>query len=511
MEIVLEHLQDKVTRIHGLDDGAATYLGRPVLKVLLTLAKDFPGQILGWVQQDHAAYYSFGDLSQLLHNPRELISYTPQGANFIGPEVAYVEDTPFVNIDPSVRYPTWKMSSTAGAMHAELVIAATHLASQNYGFDYFLNSFAKLGQSLGVLCYSEPRLLGSRAESLEVKPVKASVYSLFKFVRQHYKGRWALLLMLNLWVYERRLTISPFFYALFFRQRKARQINLPAIADKMPLQHASVDVLIPTIGRAGYLKDVLNDLAKQELLPKRVLIMEQTPKPGMASELDYLENPWPFQIVHQLLYPPGACKSRNIALDQIQSEYVFLADDDLRIPEDFLSRAVAFLKTWKAKAATLSCLQEGETEVHHQVRQWTTFASGCSLVCSSALSEIRFDPALEFGYGEDKDFGMQLRRRGIDILYNPHIKVLHLKAPVGGFRYEVQRPWEDDEVVPKPSPTVLYFKIKHSSARQLKGYKTTLLLKYYKDQELRNPFAYYKRFKQQWRSSVAWANKLKNN
>jgi GT2 family glycosyltransferase len=36
----------------------------------------------------------------------------------------------------------------------------------------------------------------------------------------------------------------------------------------------------------------------------------------------------------------------------------------------------------------------------------------------------------------DNDFGMQLRNQGHDVLYLPEPQILHLKAPMGGFRTE---------------------------------------------------------------------------
>jgi GT2 family glycosyltransferase len=39
---------------------------------------------------------------------------------------------------------------------------------------------------------------------------------------------------------------------------------------------------------------------------------------------------------------------------------------------------------------------------------------------------------LNFGYGEDNDFGMKLRNQGHDVSYLPKPQILHLKAPMGG-------------------------------------------------------------------------------
>jgi hypothetical protein len=61
----------------------------------------------------------------------------------------------------------------------------------------------------------------------------------------------------------------------------------------------------------------------------------------------------------------------------------------------------------------------------------------------------------------DSDFGMQLRNQGIDVLYLQNLK-LFIKAPVGGFRTKPRLAWENDEIQPKPSPTML-FQITHKT------------------------------------------------
>jgi GT2 family glycosyltransferase len=118
---------------------------------------------------------------------------------------------------------------------------------------------------------------------------------------------------------------------------------------------------------------------------------------------------------------------------------------------------------------------------------------------------------LEFGYGEDVDFGMQLRNLGVDVVYMPDLKILHLKAPVGGFRSTFKLAWLNDEIQPKPSPTIMLNKTNNSTHHQLMGYKTLLLINYYFSQKIKNPIPYYKLFKKQWQQSVFWANKLNEN
>ena len=114
----------------------------------------------------------------------------------------------------------------------------------------------------------------------------------------------------------------------------------------------------------------------------------------------------------------------------------------------------------------------------------------------------------EFGFGEDADFGMQLRNIGIDVLYFPNPEILHLKAPMGGFRTKPVLAWHSDAIQPKPSPTVMLFKILHITKQQICGYKTLLFFKYYKNQTIKNPILYFLNYRKQWSRSVFWANEL---
>ena len=105
---------------------------------------------------------------------------------------------------------------------------------------------------------------------------------------------------------------------------------------------------------------------------------------------------------------------------------------------------------------------------------------------------------------------MQIRNIGEDVLFDANIEITHLKAPIGGFRIKMKQIWDDALVQPKPSPTISLFNIKYLTDFQLFGYKLMLFLTYYKTQELKNPFLYFKRFRDQWKSSMYWANQLAN-
>ena len=131
------------------------------------------------------------------------------------------------------------------------------------------------------------------------------------------------------------------------------------------------------------------------------------------------------------------------------------------------------------------------------------------IVQSSYVKETFFDKALEFGYGEDADYGNSLRKKGCNITYISQNPMLHLKAPIGDFRFKFQPIWSKEKPLPKPSPTIMYNLIKNSTKKQIKGYKLFLFYKIFFNKKPFRIIHFYKKFNQQWNKSLYWAKKLK--
>jgi glycosyltransferase involved in cell wall biosynthesis len=382
---------------------------------------------------------------------------------------------------------------------------------ENKNFDYFLHSMAKLGMAKGLFCYSVPQLINEITG--EIKKNKSNKFLLFRFVKQHYRARWTLLLFLNLFFYEREIALLPFLSSLFYKRRILKR-DLEKIEIKSTnkvCELETVDVIIPTIGRKQFLYDVLKDLSSQSYLPQNVIIVEQNPDIDSISELNFIyDEIWPFKIKHTFTHKAGACNARNIALLQVESEWIFMADDDIRFGDHFLEKAITKIKEYSINAVTFNCFQKNEKPMIKNVFQWSTFGSGCSIVKTEKLKNTTFDIRYEFGFGEDADFGMQIRNQGVDVVYLPEPSILHLKAPIGGFRTKLILPWHNEVIQPKPSPTVMLYKKMHLTEQQRNGYKTNLFFKFYKVQSIRNPIRYFGNFQKQWAQSLYWANELKN-
>ncbi len=477
---------------------------------LHAIANEFPEKKIVWCHLAHKEILNLEAILAILHHEKILLSFSTQNNNYFGRLIGYVEESIFINVNKNVSFTTWQMSSEVGVVSASILNALKKEIPFDYDFDYYLSSLAKLAMPLGLFCYSEPRLL-KKPNSI-VLP-KANVYTLFRFVKQHYKKRWVFLLFFNVFIYEKKLVILPMLFSLFYKKRNNQSIHLDSItvqSSRKIIDKGTLDVIIPTIGRKEYLYDVLKDFAKQTQLPHKIIIVEQNPLAGSISELDYItSDKWPFLIHLIFTHQAGACNARNLALAQTVSEWVFLADDDNRFESNLIQTVFDAIKQFGNEVVTTSYPQINEIKKYKKVIQWPAFGAGNSFAKKSLLDQVHFTKALEFGYGEDSDFGMQLRNLGKDVLYFPQAEILHLKAPIGGFRTKPVLRWYTDKIQPKPSPTVLFYILTHNTKEQFLGYKTNLFIKYYFRQTIKNPFRYYAQFQKQWKQSVFWANELK--
>ena len=510
--IIIYHNKSKVTEIFSTETGTfPNKINRNIAEVLFDLTDKFRDEIFVWCHESERHNLNVSAIETLFHHKKLLFSYSSSTNSFLDNRLGYFEDSPFIKINKEVRYATWQMNSCVGAVHASVINACKKNLKAKDNFDYFLNSFAKSAMPHGLFCYSEPRLLVQN-KVVESKR-KSNTYELFRFTKQHYKTRWVFLLFFNLLLFEKQFQLVPFVFSLFYRKRNFNSEALNQIAltsNKKIIEQGTIDVLIPTIGRKDYLLNVLNNLTSQTYLPKNVIIIEQNPLENSQSDLDFIQNSkWPFVIKHHFTNRSGACNARNIGLTMVESEFTFFADDDIVFENDLLEKAILTFQTTGNEVFLVACHLESQTVIPHQIKQFAVFGAGHAFVKSTCFKDLKFNVVYEFGFGEDNDFGMQLRNRGYDILYVSTSRILHLKAPIGGFRTKPVLQWQNEEIQPKPSPTVMLYRLLYDTKEQIQNYKSMIFIKNLNSSFLRNPFGYIKTFKQKWNSSVYWANNLK--
>lgn len=486
-----------------------------IQKSLFNLSNIYSDDLILWCNILLRDFINFQEINSIFHHQLIFASFNTSNEYAISKEVGFIDQHCFLNLKKEVQYPTWLMSGDVGGAYAVVIQKSKIILNITQPFSVYLSSFSKLSMPKGLFCYSEPNLLIKN--SVKVKPnFHQKQITLFKFVKRHYKNYWVLMLFINELIYHKSFPLIAFINSLFIKKIKSSSLEFTDInvksSKKIIIRESfNVDVIIPTLGRENHLLNVLKDLSKQIIRPKKVIIVEQNPDENSISELDYIKNDWPFVIDHTFTHQLGACNARNIALSKVTGNWVFFADDDIRLKEGLLSKSIDYINQLGVSSLTISCLQEGEIEKNDILFQWGGFGTNASLVERKYLENCSFKPEHELGYGEDNDFGMQLKNNGCDIIYLPYVKMLHLKAPIGGFRAKFSPKWANEAIQPKPSPTVMAYNLKHQTSQQILGYKTLLFIKFYKKQKIKNPFTYLKVMNKKWEKSVYWAQKMMND
>ena len=269
-----------------------------------------------------------------------------------------------------------------------------------------------------------------------------------------------------------------------------------------------VSYIIPTMLRQDFTLTLLEDLKKQTYLPDQVIVVDATPEDKRDEKL-YNPKEYPFEVIFNWQKTKGSCRARNEAIAMCTGDYIIFGDDDIRIPADFVENQIRLLQTYKADACNgldiradhqQQTLCDLEQKLHDLgSKRWKVgvtpnFSNANSCVKKEFVDLLQGnDINYDGGYGEDSDFGISLVKNGITVLYNPFAANLHLKPPVGGYRFwgsqakktgkkrKVQ-PWELDAPVkrirPVPSPTIMYFIRKQFDKRSIREYRIKYFVLY---------------------------------
>ncbi len=474
-----------------------------------SIAKKYPDELIIWVNQQYLDHIHFAKLDSIFQHNLIMASYS-LSHNPVSKDIGYIDQFPFVNPGFLNTYATWFMSTDIGGIYASTLNEFSEVFKKINDFDFLLNSISKLGQKNSLFCYSEPDLYISSVSN-ELKGPDWSIQKVFQFVGAHYHKARLILLFLSFLINKKKFTLMPFFFGVFQRSFFRSEINLKIsnnISSFKSNHKNEVEVVIPTFRRASMLIRLLDELNQQTLFPKKVIVIEQVDS-GEVSSLKLSPRDYNWEIEHLVTKNIGACNARNLGLDLVQSELVFLCDDDNKLEPQVLQNLVNVQEKYNLDVVNTAYPQPEEPMVFKKMKQWASFGSGNALLKRKKIGKIRFDTALEGGYGEDVDFGYQLRKNGVDIVYTPEVIIQHLKSEEGGFREILKRKKvENLKNSPKPSPSMMVLLKKHYSKQMIFGYKLEMFMRYYSLQKIRNPLKYIRIMNKRWALSEAEANKL---
>jgi glycosyltransferase involved in cell wall biosynthesis len=226
---------------------------------------------------------------------------------------------------------------------------------------------------------------------------------------------------------------------------------------KLIHQYPLVSVIIPTLNRYPYLKDVLLDLEQQDYKHFEVIVVDQSEPFQQDFYMDFKLD---LKLIHQ--EEKALWLARNTAIQQSKGEYILLFDDDSRVGSDWISQHLKTIDYFKADLSSGVSISTQGAKVPANYAHFgisSQLDTGNVLVQKDIFRKIGlFDRQFEKQRMGDGEFGLRAYLEGFKNVSNPFAKRLHLKVSTGGLRqmgsWDGFRPkkWMD----PRPIPSVVY-------------------------------------------------------
>ena len=200
---------------------------------------------------------------------------------------------------------------------------------------------------------------------------------------------------------------------------------------------ADISVVIPTLGRP-ILESCLSWLADGSHWPGRIIVVDQGRNPAVAAWLAQLQA-----TGLDALYVPSEQNGRsaglNRGLEQVQTRFVAITDDDCFVTADWLQKLVTRLRQEPDTIVTGRVDQAGDEEVAFSVvtaREFRRYerpqlkvhpfiGGNAGLAMDSVRRIGPFDEHPCLQAAEDSDYGYRALRLGIPIVYDPDIVLFH--------------------------------------------------------------------------------------
>ncbi|PZW39074.1 GT2 family glycosyltransferase [Mesonia algae] len=296
----------------------------------------------------------------------------------------------------------------------------------------------------------------------------------YRFIHKYFHPVWCLyVLVLRLFTFKNPLKEIPAYLKgrklkrSTYLQRPIEHKEFKNYKSKLVEEKPLISVIIPTLNRYPYLKDVLKDLELQDYTNFEVIVVDQSE----PYQEDFYKG-WNLDLKAIQQTEKALWLARNRAIQLAKGDYILLYDDDSRVDADWITQHIKTLDYFKADISSgVSISTEGgEVPAHYSFFHISSqLDTGNVLLKKEVFGKIGlFDRQFEKQRMGDGEYGLRAYLEGFLNVSNPYAKRLHLKVGSGGLRE--MGSWDafrtEKWFAPRPIPSVLYlFRKYHGNKR----------------------------------------------
>ena len=295
----------------------------------------------------------------------------------------------------------------------------------------------------------------------------------YRFLNKNFNKAWVVyVLLIRLFTFHNPIAeIFSFFKVVKvkrtdFSKNVIQNKDYEEFRSDLIMSNPFVSIIIPTLNRYRYLKDVLIDLENQTYKNFEVIIVDQTDD----FKKDFYEG-WKLNLRFWYQEEKALWKARNEAIKSAKGDYVLLYDDDSLIENNWIEEHLKCLDYFDADISSgVSISKVGDVVPKHYsyFRYSDQLDTGNVLFKKVIFDKIGyFDLKFEKQRMGDGEYGMRAYLNGYKNISNYKAQRVHLKVEQGGLRQMGSWDgWRPKKLFgPRPVPSVLYFSRKYFGSK----------------------------------------------
>ena len=250
----------------------------------------------------------------------------------------------------------------------------------------------------------------------------------YRFIRKNFNLAWGLyILMFRLITFHNPITEIR----AFWRTRNVKRIKYTKstlvndqyerFQSPLLLEQPLISVIIPTLNRYKYLKDVFKDLERQTYKNFEVIVVDQTD----PFQEEVYEG-WNLNLKFWYQEEKALWKARNDAIRAAKGEYILLYDDDSLVEENWIEQHVKAIDFFKADISSGVSLSKvgGSIPQHYAYFRWSDqLDTGNVLLKRIIFEQIGlFDRQFEKQRMGDGEYGLRAYLKGFKKCFKPKIQ-----------------------------------------------------------------------------------------
>ena len=298
----------------------------------------------------------------------------------------------------------------------------------------------------------------------------------YRFIKKYFNKLWRYyVLVIRLFTFHNPVNEIR----AFIKAKTTSKVNIykdPIISKRWDLfegqllqSQPKVTVVIPTLNRYEYLKDVLRDLENQTYKNFDVIVVDQSEP---FKEVFYKNFELSLDVVYQ--EEKALWLARNTAIKKSDADYILLFDDDSRVKPNWVKnhlKCLDFFNVFISSGTSISLIGADVPLSYSYLKISDQIDTGNVMIHKNVFKEIGlFDRQFEKQRMGDSEFGLRSYLAGYLNISNPFAQRLHLKVGTGGLRqmgsWDGFRP--KNWFGPRPIPSVLYLFRKYFGSKLTK-------------------------------------------